>query len=103
MFLAIQGAHHRLADSLFQQALDFFDDRADDHARRLLGALGNAALQGHERAHKLWAGFNILQHFRLEQELRQTSFLDGIVLDDSDDVFLKIAANISQPFGEVWG
>ena len=45
VFVPIERAHDGLADFLFEQLLDFLHDGADDHARGVLRAFGNAPFQ----------------------------------------------------------
>ena len=52
-------AHDRLADFLFEQPLDFFDDGANHHARGFFGSFRNSAFQRHQRAHQLGIGLDV--------------------------------------------
>jgi len=101
VFVPIEGAHDGLADFLFEQTFDFFDYGADDDARGFLGAFGNAAFEGHQGADELRVGLDVFEQLGLEEELGQPFFLDGVILDDGDDVFFEVGADVAEPFGQI--
>ena len=103
VLLPVECPHHGLSDLLFELLLDFLDDRRDDHPGRLLGPLGNAATQGHERTDELDVRLDALERFRLEQQLCQALPLDRVGLDDRYDVLLEVRANVAEPLGQFRG
>jgi hypothetical protein len=103
MLVAVERTHHGLADFLLQRQLDLLDHGADHHASGLLGAFGDAAAERHQRADQLHIGLDVLEHLRLEEQLVEPFALDGVLLDDRHDVFLKIRADVSQPLGQPRG
>ena len=97
---AVEGAAHGLLDPAAQPSHDLVHHRPHNLPRRLLGPFGNHALECHERADQLDAGRHLAERFRLEEELLETLFLDGVALDDGDDVLGEIAADIAEPLGQ---
>jgi len=51
----------------------------------------------------LRVGLDVLEHLRLEEKLGKAFFLDGIVLDNGDDIFFEVGADVAEPLGEIWG
>ena len=103
VLVAVERPEHRLADLLLEPQLDLLDDGPHDHAGGLLGPLGNLPLERHQRADELHVRLHVLEHLRLEEQLLEPLPLDGVLLDDGDDVLLEVGADVAQPFGQPRG
>src|SRR5262249_60701129 len=76
---------------------DFFHHRADDPVGRLLRRLGDHALERQQRADQRDGGHYLAERLRLEEELAESFFLDGVALNDGDDVAAEVAADVAEP------
>jgi hypothetical protein len=94
---------HRLPQPLLELLFHLLDHRPDHHPGRLLGPLRDAALERHEGADELDVRLHALERLRLEEELREPFPLDGVGLDDGDDVLLEVGADVAEPLGQPRG
>ena len=98
MLASVDRSHDRLTNLLLQLQLDIIDDGLDNHPCCLFGAVGNLSAQRHQCSYQLNVRLDGLQRLGLEQQLLEPFLLDGILLNDANDVLLEIGADIPKPF-----
>jgi hypothetical protein len=100
---AVEGSADGLLHRALDPLLDLLDDRLNNEPRRLLGPIGDHVLERQQGADHLDVGRDLAERFGLKEELFQALLLDGVALDDGDDVLGEVAADVAEPLGELRG
>src|SRR6185312_14045114 len=99
--VAAEGAEDGGAHLGLELLAHLVDDLADDGAGRLAGAVGDEAPGGDEGGDELDVLLQEGEGLGLEEELGQALALDGVLLDEGDDVVAEELAQGAEPGGDV--
>ena len=100
MLPPVQARSHGAADIIRQQAVDLFHDATDEVSHVLLAALGHLFHEVEQHARQAHVRLQIVQQFRLQQQLLQAATFNGILLKDGDEIPVEKTADVSQPADE---